>query len=257
MQKFVGKVALITGGSSGIGRATALAFAREGAKTVIASRGIERGEETVCLIRQTGGEALFVKTDVTSSAQVEALINKVVETYGHLDIAFNNVGSEGQIKPMIHQTEDNFNFVIETNLKGLWLSMKYEILQMLQQGCGAIVNNSSTAGLVGIPCASIYVASKHAVMGLTKSAALENAQSGIRINTVSPGTIETNQMKRLLEESNDDIKAEFQRKIESVNPVGRLGKMEEVAEAVLWLCSDAASFVTGQTLTVDGGYTVR
>lgn len=247
--KFADKVALITGGSTGIGRATALVFAREGAKVVVASRGVEGGEETVRLIKDIGGEAFFVKTDVAKASEVEALVNKVVETYGRLDIAFNNAGVEGQVKPIIEQTEADFDFVMDINVKGVWLSMRYQIPQMLKQGSGAIVNTSSTLGLVGFAGISPYVASKHAVLGLTKSVALEYAKSGIRINAVAPGAIETEMVNRVTD-GNPEAMAQL-------HPLGRIGKSEEIAEAVVWLCSDAASFITGQTLTIDGGYTAQ
>lgn len=247
--KFADKIALITGGSSGIGRATALAFAREGAKVVVASRGVEGGEETVRLIKDIGGEAFFVKTDVAKASEVEALVNKVIETYGRLDIAFNNAGVEGLVKPVIEQTEADFDLVMDINVKGVWLSMKYQIPQMLKQGGGAIVNTSSVLGLVGSAGISPYVASKHAVLGLTKTAALEYAKSNIRVNAVAPGAIETERLNRFTD-GNSEAMAEY-------HPLGRIGKPEEIAEAVVWLCSDAASFITGHTLTVDGGFTVQ
>lgn len=258
MQRLAGKVALITGGSSGIGRATALAFAKEGAKVVVASRRSQEGEETAQLIKDMDCKALFVKTDVSKAVEVEALVNKTVETYGRLDIAFNNAGIEGPIKTLIEQTEQEFDSIININLKGLWLSMKYEILQMLELGGGTIVNTSSISGLVGMPASSIYAASKHGVLGMTKSAALEYAKSGIRINAVSPGSIETAMLNRFLS-SNPFLgnSLEAKEQMMAKHPLGRIGEPEEVAEAVVWLCSDGASFVTGQSLTVDGGYTIQ
>ncbi|MFB2983949.1 SDR family oxidoreductase [Microseira sp. BLCC-F43] len=258
MARLVGKVALITGGSSGIGRATALAFAKEGAKVVVASRRTLEGEETAQLIKDIGGEAFFVKTDVAKAVEVEALVNKTVATYGRLDIAFNNAGIEGPIKTLVEQTEEEFDSIIDINLKGLWLSMKYEILEMLKLGGGTIVNTSSISGLVGMPASSIYSASKHGVLGMTKSAALEYAKSGIRINAVSPGSIETAMLNRFL--SNNPFlgnSVESKEQMMAKHPLGRIGDPEEVAEAVVWLCSDGASFVTGQSLTVDGGYTIQ
>lgn len=252
MNMFVGKVALVTGGSSGIGRATALAFAKEGAKVVVASRHSIEGEETVRLIKQKDSEALFIKTDVTKAAQVEALVNKTVETFGHLDIAFNNAGVEGKISPIIDQTEESWDAVIDTNLKGVWLSMKYEIPQMLKQVSGRIVNVSSTAGLVGFAGVSPYVASKHGVLGLTKSVALEYAYSNIRINAVSPSATETDLLNRFTGGS-DEVKAKFA----AMHPLERFGKPEEIAEAAIWLCSDKTAFITGQSLTIDGGYTIQ
>lgn len=258
MQRLAGKVALITGGSSGIGRATALAFAKEGAKVVVASRRNLEGEETAQLIKDIGGEALFVKTDVSKAAEVEALVNKTVATYGRLDIAFNNAAIEGPIKTLVEQTEEEFDSIIDINLKGLWLSMKYEILEMLKLGGGCIVNTSSISGLVGMPASSIYAASKHGVLGMTKSAALEYAKSGIRINAVSPGSIETAMLNRFLSNNpflGDSVEAK--KEMMAKHPLGRIGEPEEVAEAVVWLCSEGASFVTGQSLTVDGGYTIQ
>ena len=250
MKEFDNKVALVTGGSSGIGRATALAFAQKGAKILIASRRLKESEATVQLVKNAGSEAIFVKTDVTKATEVENLISKAVETYGRLDYAFNNAGIEGISGLGIEQTEENWHQIIDTNLKGVWLSMKYEIPQMLKQGGGAIVNNASVAGLVGLSNASIYCASKHGVIGLTKSLALEHAKDQIRINSVCPGTIQTDMVDRALGEEG---KAE----IAQAHPIGRIGKPEEVAEAVVWLCSDAASFVTGHSLAIDGGYTIQ
>lgn len=250
MNRLAGKSALIIGGSSGIGQATALAFVKEGAKVVIAGRRSEEGEETVRVIKEMDGEALFVKTDITKAADVEALVNKVVDAYGRMDIAFNTAGNEGKPGPLIDLPEEIWDGVIETNLKGVWLAMKYEITQMLKQGGGTIVNNSSAAGLIGIPNGSAYCASKHGVLGLTKSAALEYAKSGIRINAIAPGGVETVMMRRFF--PTPDSKAQF----EALHPIGRLGQPEEIAGAVVWLCSDEASFVIGQALTIDGGYTV-
>ena len=250
MKEFDNKIALVTGGSSGIGRATALAFAQKGAKIVIASRRMKESEATVQLVKNAGSEAIFVKTDVTKATEVENLISKAVETYGRLDYAFNNAGIEGISGLGIEQTEENWHKIIDTNLKGVWLSMKYEIPQMLKQGGGTIVNNASVAGLLGLSNASIYCASKHGVIGLTKSLALEHAKDKIRINTVCPAAIQTDMLDRALGEED---KAE----IAAAHPIGRIGKPEEVAEAVVWLCSDAASFVTGHSLAIDGGYTIQ
>ncbi|AFZ26830.1 dehydrogenase of unknown specificity, short-chain alcohol dehydrogenase like protein [Cylindrospermum stagnale PCC 7417] len=250
MAEFDNKVALVTGGSSGIGRAAALAFAQKGAKVVIASRRIKESEETVALIQAIGGEAKFVQTDITQAVEVENLIAQTVATYGRLDYAFNNAGTEGIFGPGIEQTEENWNHTIDTNLKGVWLSMKYQIPQMLKQGGGAIVNNSSIAGLIGFANISIYAASKHGVIGLTKSLALEHAKDNIRINAVCPGTIETDMVDRGFGE-------EGKIKIMALHPIGRLGKSEEIASAVTWLCSDGASFVTGQSLAIDGGFTAQ
>ena len=253
MKEFEGKVALVTGGGSGIGRATAIAFAREGAKVVIGNRNVQRGEETVSMIRDAGGTASFKRTDVLVAAEVKALVDHAVTTYGQLDMAFNNAGTEGEVKPtLVDQTEANFDAVIGINVKGVWLSMKYEIPRMLEHGGGAIVNCSSVAGVIAFPGIGIYVASKHAVVGLTKTAALEYSSQGIRINAVNPAVIDTEMVDRLADGMNmkkDDLT--------TFHPIGRLGRVEEVAEAVLWLCSERASFVTGHSLIIDGGFTAR
>jgi len=246
--RFEGKIALVTGGSSGIGRATALAFAREGAKVVIGDIQVEGGERTLQAIKEAGGDAILVKTDVTRPDQVEALIKRAVETYGRLDCAFNNAGIGGGRAPTAKCTEEEWERVISENLKGVWLCMKYEIPQMLEQGGGAIVNTSSVAGVVGFEGTPAYVASKHGVVGLTKAAALEYATSGIRVNAVCPGVIRTPMIDRIVAARPN--MAEVYR---TMHPIGRLGEAEEIAEAAMWLCSDAASFVTGHCMVVDGG----
>ncbi len=249
MKEFEKKVALVTGGGSGIGRATAVAFAREGAQVVIGDSNVQRGEETVSMIRDAGGTASFKRTDVLVAAEVKALVNHAVTTYGGLEMAFNNAGIEGDVKPLADQTEANFDAVMGVNVKGVWLSMKYEIPRMLKQGGGAIVNCSSVAGVVGFPGIGIYAASKHAVIGLTKTAALEYSAQRIRINAVNPAAIDTEMIDRLADGMNtkkDDLT--------KFHPIGRLGRVEEVAEAVLWLCSDKASFVTGHSMIIDGGF---
>ena len=243
-----GKVALVTGAGSGIGRATALVFAREGAKVVVSDIVVEGGEETVQQIKAAGGEAIFVKADVSQAADVEALITQTVETYGRLDCAFNNAGIEGGVKPTIDCTEEEFARTIAVNLTGVWLCMKYEIQQMLSQGGGTIVNTASVAGLVGFPGLPDYVASKHGVLGLTKTAALEYAKSGIRVNAVCPGVIQTPMVER-----GAQLSPGFDELAVSMEPVGRFGQPVEIGEAVVWLCSEAASFVTGHPMTVDGG----
>ena len=252
-----GKVALVTGGASGIGRATALAFAREGAKLIIADMNEDGGHQTVHLITEKGGEAIFVKTDVSRAVEVQALLSKAVETYGRLDCAHNNAGISGfgiagdAYTLTAEYPEERWHQVIAVNLTGVWLCMKYELQQMLRQGSGAIVNTASGAGLVGSRGISAYVASKHGVVGLTKTAALEYAQQGIRVNCVCPGYIQTPMTERGL--SDPEQKAQ----IVSREPIGRVGTPEEVAEAVVWLCSDAASFVTGHAMAVDGGYVAQ
>lgn len=250
--EFAGKVALVTGGGSGIGRATALAFARRGAQVVVAGRRASEGEDTVRLVKEAGGEAIFVQADVSKEAEVEALVNKTVAAYGRLDYAFNNAGNEGRPGPLAEQTEEAFDHTINGNLKTAWLSLKYELPQMLKQGSGAIVNNASNVGHIGMSNMSLYAAAKHAVIGLTKSAALEYAKAGIRVNAVSPGPIETPMPMRAFG-SSDNFKQFFAPLV----PVGRVGQPEEVAEAVVWLCADGASFVTGTDLIIDGGITTQ
>jgi NAD(P)-dependent dehydrogenase (short-subunit alcohol dehydrogenase family) len=252
-EHFVGKVALVTGGSSGIGRATAVAFAREGAKVVIGDILVESGQETVRLVEQTGAEAIFTKADVSSAADVEALVNEAVEKYGHLDFAFNNAGIRGMEATTTECTEENWNQTIDINLEGVWLCMKYEIPQMLKHGGGAIVNTSSVIGLVGMRNGPAYAASKHGVVGLTKAAALEYAEMGIRINAVCPGFIRTAMTEPAIIAT---AQGRAKRPLPKM-PIGRIGTPEEVAEAVLWLCSDAASFVTGHIMAVDGGWVAQ
>lgn len=244
------KVALVTGAGSGIGRATALAFSREGSKVIVADSVVGGGEETVSLIQDAGGEAIFVRTDVSKGAQVEALVARAVETYDRLDCAHNNAGIEGVITSTHEYTEDAWDQVIGVNLKGIWLCMKYEIAQMLRQGGGAVVNTSSTAGMVGIPGQPAYVASKHGVAGLTKVAALEYAKAGIRVNAVCPGPIRTPMVERFFAHHPMVDEEQFL----AQTPAGRMGGPEEIAEAVVWLCSEAASYVTGHTMAVDGGF---
>jgi NAD(P)-dependent dehydrogenase (short-subunit alcohol dehydrogenase family) len=244
-----GRVGLVAGGTSGIGRDTALLFAKAGVKVAVAGRRQREGEEIIKLVQDAGSDGLFVKTDVSKGAQVEELIQKTVEKFGRLDIAFNNAGIEGASTPITRQSEEDFDRTIEINLKGVFLCLKYEIRQMLKQGGGgAIVNMSSILGLVGSVGTAAYSASKHAVIGLTKTAALENAKNGIRINAVCPGATETAMANRLFR-----VPAVHKYAV-SCHPIGRFAKPTEVAEAVVWMCSDHASFMTGQSLVLDGGY---
>ena len=247
-----GKVALITGGGSGIGRATALLFGREGAKVVVADYNAEGGERTVKTIRDAGGMAIFHTADVSNPQDVDGLMHKVVETYGRLDCAFNNAGIEGQMGNTPECSLENWNRVIAINLTGVFLCMKYEIPLMLKHGGGSIVNTASAAGLVGLAGGPAYVAAKHGVAGLTKTAALEFAQKGIRVNAVCPGFIRTPMVERVLDKGTFSEEQIF-----AAEPMHRMGKPEEIAEAVLWLCSDASSFVTGLPMPVDGGYVAQ
>ncbi len=243
-----GKVAIVTGGTSGIGREAAVLFAKAGAKVVVAGRREVEGKETIELVRGAGGEGLFVKTDVSRAADVHALVRKTVEKFGRLDVAFNNAGIEGSWSPIAEQSEEDWDRTIDINLKGTWLCLKYEIQQMLKQGGGgAIVNMASVAGLIGSAGAATYCASKHGVMALTKSAALETARSGIRVNVVCPAVIETSMSERLFGAP------EMNKFALGLHPIGRFGTPMEIAEAVLWMCSDRASFMTGQSLVLDGG----
>jgi NAD(P)-dependent dehydrogenase (short-subunit alcohol dehydrogenase family) len=249
--RMAGKVALVTGGSSGIGRATALAFADEGAKVAIASRTQERGEVVVREIREAGGEAIWIQTDVSQADQVESMIREVVETYGRLDCAFNNAGSGGRGGWVAEIEEEDWDKTIDGYLKSVWLCVKYEIPEMLKQGGGAIVNNSSVDGKRGFPWDPVYSAAKHGVIGLTKSAAMQYADKAVRINAVCPGWIRTPPVEWVLEHD-----PEAERGMILHQPIGRLGRPEEVAQAVVWLCSDDASLVVGTALPVDGGYLV-
>ena len=251
--QFENKVALVTGAGSGIGRATALTFSREGARVVVADVAEMGGRETVKLIKEAGGEAIFVKTDVTRASEVEALINKAVETYGRLDYAHNNAGIVEPPSSFAECTEENWDRVIDINLKGVFLCMKYELSYMAEHGGGAIVNTSSIAGLRGLTGGHpAYVASKHGVVGLTKTAAVEYAKTGIRINAVCQGIINTP-----ISETTNDVEAEQQASLLALQPLGRIGKPQEVAEEVVCLCSDAASYVNGCIMSIDGGWNAQ
>ena len=270
------EVSLVTGGAVGIGRATSLAFAKEGAKVVVADVLAEDGEETVNLIKQNRGTGKFVFCDVTKSGEVESLIKDIVASYGRLDCAFNNAGIEGDIAPTVECTEENFDRVIEVNLKGVWLCMKYEMRQMLRQGYGAIVNMSSVAGVVAERGFPAYAAAKGGVIQLTRTAAVEYGGSGIRINAVCPGVIMTPMMHRAMAGMSASAMAPGAMRspaikfiadrmtrsrrvkdvlIKMMQPMGRPGQADEIAQAVVWLCSDAASFVTGHSMLIDGGMT--
>ncbi len=247
---FSGQVALVTGAANGIGRATALAFAEEGLKVVVADLDVTGGEGTVALIREVGGEAVFVRCNVTLEADVKNLMQQVLNSYGRLDYAFNNAGIEIEQGKLADGTLDEFDAIMGVNVKGVWLCMKYQLPLLLAKGGGAIVNTASVAGLGAAPKMSIYAASKHAVIGLTKSAAIEYAKKKIRVNAVCPAVIDTDMFRRAYEA--DPRKAEF---AAAMHPVGRIGTVGEIASAVLYLCSDGAAFTTGHALAVDGGAT--
>jgi len=246
-----GKVALITGGTSGIGKATALAFAREGAKVVVSGRREKEGAEVVAEIKAAGGEASFCRADVAKDDGVKALVAFTESTYGRLDVAFNNAGVE-TMAPLDQVAEDEYRRVFDINVWGVLNSMRHEVPVMLKNGGGAIVNTSSVAGHVGMAGVSVYVASKHAVEGLTKSVALEFADKNIRVNAVAPAAIETDMIDRFAGKE-----GEMREYLKSLHPIGRMGKSEEIAEAVVFLCSDKASFITGESLKVDGGFTAK
>jgi NAD(P)-dependent dehydrogenase (short-subunit alcohol dehydrogenase family) len=247
------KIALISGAGSGIGRAAALVFTREGAKLTLADVAAEAGEETARMVRKAGGEVEFIRCDVSKSVEVEALIDAVVKRYGRVDCAFNNAGIEGEVRHLADDTEENFDRVIAIDLKGVFLCMKYEIRQMLNQATGgAIVNTASTAGLTGSHGMPAYTAAKHGVVGLTKVAGLEYSRAGIRVNAVCPGVTDTPMVDRLVAG-----RPKMAQRLVAAEPIGRKGKPEEIAEAALWLCSDNASFVTGCAMAVDGGLTAQ
>ena len=248
-----GKTTLVTGGGSGIGRATSLAYAREGARVVVVDVNVEGGEETVQQIKEAGGEAILVHADVAKPEDTQAMVAQAVEAFGSLDCAFNNAGISGRERWLTAEyPEEEWDRVTSINLKGVWLCMKAEIPQMLKQGGGAIVNTASVAGLVGIRGTAAYIAAKHGVVGLTKAAALEYADRGIRVNSVCPGYIHTPLVQGVF----DSVDG-YEDQVKSRHPVGRLGEPQEIAEAVLWLSSDSASFVTGHNMAVDGGYTAQ
>lgn len=261
MKRFVNKVVVITGGNSGIGRATALAFAREGASVVIAARRPQQSLETVKEIEHAGGVAVFVQTDVSRSEDVERLIARTVETFGRLDCAFNNAArTDEAIGPIIDLTEQDFDRTVSVNLKGVWLGMKYQIRQMLKQepGGGVIVNTSSGNGLGGCPHASFYAATKAGIIALSKSAAWEYAKEGIRVNAFVAGAFRTPMLEASMDRAaggDPESRKTIEDRWTAMTAAGRIGDPAEAAEAVLWLCSDASSYVVGHSLIVDGGLT--
>jgi NAD(P)-dependent dehydrogenase (short-subunit alcohol dehydrogenase family) len=250
LNNFTDKVVLITGAGNGIGRATALAFAQQGASVVVADMSRSAGEETTALITQAGGIATFILCDVTKDQDVQSMVNGTIETYGKLDIAFNNAGIEIESSKLADGDEATYDKIMDVNVKGVWRCMKYQIPALLKQPTSAIVNTASIAGLGAAPKMSIYSASKHAVIGLTKSAAVEYGKKGLRVNAICPAVIDTEMFKRATE--NDPQKEQY---VKNLHPVGRIGQPEEVAAAVLYLCSDLAGFTTGVALPIDGGAT--
>jgi NAD(P)-dependent dehydrogenase (short-subunit alcohol dehydrogenase family) len=257
-KQMTGKVAIVTGGSAGMGQAASLAFAREGTKVVVADLNEAGGSETVERIRRNGGDAVFIKTDVTQASNVKAMVDKTVETFGQLNYAFNNAGllPAGNVDNLIEMSEENWDRIQGVNLKGVWLCMKYEIPQMLKNGGGAIVNTSSVFGIVGAPGLPAYVSSKFGVVGLTKVAALQFSKQGVRVNAICPGSTLTPGLEALMKLQGDDVKSGEKKRL-AFHPIGRLGTPEDMAEAAVWLCSRAASFVTGVALPVDGAFSAQ
>lgn len=246
------KVALVTGGAGGIGRATCLAFAREGAKVAVADLSAEAAANVARDVAAEGGEAIGIQVDVTRADQVAAMVQQVVTRFGRLDVAFNNAGIDIEHEPLAKTSEAMFDELMSVNVKGVWLCMKYEIAQMLEQGGGAIVNTSSIGGLIGAARQPIYGATKHAVLGLTKAAAVEYGRKGIRVNAVCPGIIRTEMTERAI--ARDPRRQTY---IDRAHPIGRLGEAEDIARSVVFLCSEDAAFVLGHSLAVDGGFTAR
>jgi NAD(P)-dependent dehydrogenase (short-subunit alcohol dehydrogenase family) len=251
-QKLVGKIALVTGGGGGIGRATSLAYAREGAKVAVVDINGTAAREVAEAIKADQGDAIAIETDVSSSDQVAAMVEQVVAHFGRLDIAFNNAGVDIEHEPLAKTSEEIFDTLMSINVKGVWLCMKFEIQQMLKQGGGAIVNTSSIGGLIGAPRQPIYGATKHAVLGMTKAAAVEYGRKGIRINAVCPGIIRTEMTERAIARE-----PRRQAYIEQAHPIGRMGEAEDIARSVVFLSSDDAAFIIGHSLAVDGGFTAR
>jgi NAD(P)-dependent dehydrogenase (short-subunit alcohol dehydrogenase family) len=245
---FAGKVAFVTGAASGIGRATAVAFGSAGASVVVADVSEQGNRETAGLIEDQGGRVLVVRCDVTSGQDVKAALDQTFDAFGRLDIAFNNAGVEQPVGPAAEVSDEEWDRILDINLRGVFLCMKHEIPLMLQQGGGAIVNTSSGAGVTAVKGQAAYSAAKHGVIGLTKAAALDYAQANLRINAVCPGIIDTAMMQRFTGDS-----AEGRQRVIGQEPVGRMGTPEEIAGGVLWMCSDAAAFVVGHALVIDGG----
>ena len=254
------KVVLITGGNSGIGRSAALAFARAGAKVVVSARGVELGEQVAHEIITAGGQSIFIRADMSSAEDIEGLVARTIEVYGRLDCAFNNAATEGVLKATADVTEEEFDQISAVNLKGVWLCMKHEIRQMLgqQPSGGTIVNTSSVNGLGGVAHGAIYAATKAGVLALTKSAAQEYARQGIRVNALVAGGFSTPMLERVFERSSGGeagASETMREQLAQMVPLGRIGSPEEAAQAVVWLCSDASSYVTGHSMIVDGGLT--
>lgn len=254
-ERFEGKAVLVTGAASGIGRAAALAFAREGARVAVADVDVEGGEETARLVKDLGADAFFIRTDVSAAVDVEELVAEVVSRFGRLDVAVNNAGIEGALAPTAEYPEEIWDRVLAVNLTGVWRCMRAEIPVMLREGGGSIVNVASILGVVGFANAPAYTAAKHGVLGLTKVAAMEYGPQGVRVNAVCPGFIETPMVmeRGVAAGAHPDVYGE----IAQLHPIGRLGKPEEIAEAILWLASEESSFVVGHALMADGGYVAR
>jgi NAD(P)-dependent dehydrogenase (short-subunit alcohol dehydrogenase family) len=250
------KVALVTGAGAGIGRATAIKFAEEGARVVVSDIDADSGFGTVALIKKTGGDAAFVRADVSNPKDVKQMIVTAVEKFGRIDCACNNAGIEGVIAPLADQAIEDYDRVLAVNVRGTFLCLQAEIAQMLKQSGGAIVNLASVAGLIGFPGLSPYVASKHAVNGLTKNAALEYAKQSIRVNSICPGGIDTRMLDSLAEQSTGG-KLSTEEMMNPLHPIGRIGQPDEVANLIVWLCSDRASFMTGANVPIDGGYVAQ